>query len=127
MVKYVAEKKTERVEWEIEGESYGTADAPFIRVDGKAYRPSSIAIFCPECGEVWARRQVISHEAPRWQIRTWTCSRHGGGWLWSGWDEPWNKALPPRVLYRELEFIKRWWDAGVRTHVDLFRLTYGHR
>lgn len=96
---------------------------PFIW--GRAYTPfkcgldrhnmprRSVAYFCPQCGEVWAR--LVSDSNPKWQVITNECDRCGpphpadfwrAGSLTSLSDPDLNYALPEDLLRREVLLLK---------------------
>jgi hypothetical protein len=71
-----------------------------MSLDGTLRLVSSIAMFCPKCGEIWGN---LHHdiEGVYWQVRTTPCRKHGDGRLGCyPWPEPAGLQLyfnPERV------------------------------
>lgn len=97
----------------INGEDYGTGPATHIRIAGDFQSQSSEALFCPACGEVWARMPVEPFQP--YVVTSRICEKHGnptvgiGGTIWKGWGDRPDK-LPKKVLYRELELNIKFYE-----------------
>ena len=64
---------------------------------------SSLAYFCGQCGEIWARMLWMScfGRVEQWQVVKHPCERCGGGCLAVEGFEPLLAYLPAAVLARE--------------------------
>lgn len=98
--------------------------SPGQYADGKHFRPSSVMIFCPQCGTVWARRKVLlepdDHVGLPWQTRSVICRPCGNGSLWDAFDESWCKSIPPVLLKREMAIVEDYHALGIRTWDQYF-------
>lgn len=103
----------------IEGRYLGEVER-FIGIsdERRGMLPLSLLLYCPECGDPWARFPVEYKDG---RIATWsayahTCRKHKGlsygqrvpGSIWVGFDSDFTGALPLSVLLwevqRELDF-----------------------
>lgn len=89
----------------IHGEYFGeTVNAPGTTPAPRFEKviPQSVAYFCVDCGEVWARL-VVDDSATIWQIKTLPCSKCGIGRIWHdyGMSDLLTGALPKKLLMRE--------------------------
>jgi len=107
--------------------TYPIAETPSIALDGRVYQPDSWLIFCGHCGDVWAKRLLVSKLNDHWNIRIWPCRKCGNGSLWDAWNEPWNRSLPTALLHREMDIIKGWYDEGIRTYHQFFQYKHFRR
>ncbi len=82
------------------GRLVGGARRPYDR-RGRA-RLESLAFFCPQCGEIWARIEAADKSLP-WYAAHQPCPRHGTGSLWHSYDIGRYPILPRTLLERELE------------------------
>ena len=92
--------------WMIDGKLVCQAPIGLEYIHAQAHPPYSYAYFCPQCGELWARR-IIS-PATRWVTLTHECIRHEaprycepGGSIWKNLDTDFLKHLPKEILRRE--------------------------
>lgn len=60
---------------------------------------NNLAMFCPQCGDVWAR--IADERCAGWFAATRLCSRHGDGSFIAVWRNLFEE-LPPEVLQYEL-------------------------
>ena len=87
-------------------EYLGSSDRLPVFVHEQQQRPQSVAYFCPECGDVWARAVIEGVDYSPWSM---SCSKHPrfrslvAGSLWMDWDKDYTKAFPRAVLERELQ------------------------
>jgi hypothetical protein len=98
---------------------YPGKESPCVQMRGVDYKPESWHIICPDCGTLWATREVLP-TSKHWTVRLWPCRDCGNGSLWDAWNKPWNLSLPVELLLREMEIIKGWFDEGIRTYKDWF-------
>ena len=90
---------------------YGAAEEHKRIIHAELHEPQHYAMFCPECGEVWARMPVDGVGTPNWwRIIGGNCERHPptsryvvGGSLILNWEQELTDLLPEAVLRRELE------------------------
>ena len=61
---------------------------------------TNVALFCPDCGEVWGR--IMDDRLAGWFAQTTLCGKHGGGSFISPWRNSFEE-LPPEVLHYELQ------------------------
>jgi len=67
-----------------------------------------IAIFCPQCGELWGRRVYLyefdyqPYLAVPWRVETASCLAHGGGQLLPTGDED---AADEQLIKREFNLL----------------------
>jgi hypothetical protein len=56
--------------WTLPGIPWASSSISLERVHSELHRPSSLAFFCPERGEIWGRRAVELSDGSlaRWQI-----------------------------------------------------------
>lgn len=90
----------------------GTAQRASVWVHEQRAAPDSIAMFCPVCGEVWARFPVEATATGKQQpfhILTINCKKHPSdfslavpGSAWLSWDREFTNTFPPMMLEREL-------------------------
>lgn len=113
---------------------YFIGNTLLARGTGRDLPPRSLVIFCPECGEVWARVVETEHTRPeesKWGSNAALCIRHirSAGTRWyipgsiipalrvyaaaNGRDYPWDDLLPALILEREAKVHLQWW-AGPR-------------
>ena len=78
---------------------------------------SSIAWFCPECGEIWARAVV---EGSPFRVLTRRCGKHPARWLTDlpgslliSWLDDFNPTLPLAL-----------WQREVLLHLDCYERNY---
>lgn len=90
----------------------GSCTRSLISTSYGAFMPKSLAFFCPECGEVWARALV---DGVTFSIEYARCAKHPHpdlaspvgfpthfpGSLWKDHQHQFTNALPPEVLQRE--------------------------
>jgi hypothetical protein len=63
---------------------------------------SSEALFCPCCGEVWAR--IMQESRKEWTCQIRNCAKHGGGSFIASWRREFRE-LPPEVLTYEFNLL----------------------
>lgn len=93
------------------GNYYGSAPERQRFVHGILQDPQHYAMFCPECGEIWARMPVDGvHTSNWWRIIGGNCERHPGpsrfvvaGSLMMEWEKELQEILPDGVIRREFE------------------------
>jgi hypothetical protein len=85
-------------------------------VHGEAQHPQPYAMFCPTCGEIWARMPVDGSNR-EWRIIGGYCEQHPGasryvvhGSLMLAWEPELTEILPDEVIRREFELHMRLWD-----------------
>ena len=81
-------------------------------VHEQAAAPDSLAMFCPVCGEVWARFPVLINATGKYvpfHVLTRNCWKHASEFLlnvpgsaWLSWDREFTNAFPREMLEREL-------------------------
>lgn len=76
--------------------------------------PPSLAFFCPQCGEVWARCPIDNQ---RWTISHSPCEKCDRidiltlpGSLWRALDTEFQNALPREALLREFHLALKYLD-----------------
>jgi len=98
---------------------YGSAEARKRIIHGELQEPQHYAMFCPECGEVWARMPVEGVTTPNWwRIIGGNCRRHPGpspfvvaGSLMLNWEPELQEMLPEELLREwELPLHFEFWD-----------------
>lgn len=62
---------------------------------------ASQALFCPKCGEVWARIVIPGEQ---WTAVIRNCEKCGDGQILPPWSVPLN-TYPPRVIEREAKLL----------------------
>ena len=91
------------------GNTYlGSAEDRLRFVHAEAQQPQPYAMFCPTCGEIWARMPVDGSQR-EWRIVGGHCEQHPGpsrfvvaGSLIMVWEPELYEILPEEVLKREL-------------------------
>jgi len=91
------------------GNTYlGSAEDHLRFVHAEVQQPQPYAMFCPTCGELWARMPVDG-SSREWRIIGGYCERHPGtsrfvvpGSLILNWEPELYEILPEAVLRREL-------------------------
>ena len=85
-------------------------------VHAEAQQPAPYAMFCPTCGEIWARMPVDG-STRGWRIIGGHCEQHPGpsryvvhGSLILNWEPELTAILPDEVIRREFELHLRLWD-----------------
>jgi hypothetical protein len=73
-------------------------------------------MFCPTCGEIWARMPVGGSSQP-WRIIGGYCEQHPGpstyvvhGSLMLNWEPELTAILPDDVIRREFDLHMRLWE-----------------
>lgn len=128
MVEYFCGDRTHSVYFEVGGHIFPAMVAPNIQVDGRQYVPESWIIACQHCGEVWAKRHNTTYENVNWQFKLRACPDCGNGSLWDAWNKPWNRALPEKLILREMNLILDWYETkGVTTYIKLFEHKHRRR
>ena len=78
--------------------------------DGGVYMTSNYALYCPTCGEVWARI-TIDKPGASWNFAARPCRQHPH----SGWGQlAGTLADPPHWVGSPLAFSKDWPDGAVQ-------------
>ena len=92
----------------------GTEHMRFVHAE--AQQPQPYAMFCPTCGEMWARMPVDGSNR-EWRIIGGYCEQHPGpsryvvhGSLMLQWEPELTAILPDEVIRREFEVHMRLWD-----------------
>lgn len=92
--------------WMIDGKLVCQAPISVEFSHAQPHAPYSYAYFCPQCGELWARR-IIS-PATRWNVLTHECPKHEAprycepaGSIWKQLDPDFLNHLPKEILRRE--------------------------
>lgn len=101
------------------GATYLGSSEDHIRfIHGEAQQPVPYVMFCPACGEVWARMPVVNSMA-NWRIIGGYCELHGKsaryvvpGSLMLNWEPELTKILPDAVIRREFDLHVRLWERG---------------
>lgn len=98
-------------------ENLGSAEDSLRFIHGEAQQPQPYAMFCPGCGEVWARMPV-SGSNREWHVVNRHCEAHPGpsryivhGSLISNWEPELTAIFPDEVIKREFELHLRLWDS----------------
>jgi len=96
----------------IRGQPFGAAERGLVFIHAEACQPWSIAFFCPQCGDVWAKAEI---EGSRYHVYTHPCDKHPSrtpvwindvpGSILLPLDKDYNDALPLAVLKREFDLI----------------------
>jgi hypothetical protein len=93
------------IHFEIHGEDFGEGGYSHKHFD-------SIAIFCPYCGDIWARLKSDFHSSWRYTGRA--CDKHEQvvpfevpGTLYMKWEPQIEEAMPRVVLLREWSVYDR--------------------
>lgn len=91
------------IHFEIHGQDFGEGEY-YGRGHGGPFH--SIAFFCPECGQIWARLKSDFHTNWRWTGQT--CENHSQkypfevpGTLDMRWEPQIEEAMPRAVLLRQ--------------------------
>ena len=93
----------------------GSSEDHIRFIHGEAQHPVPYVMFCPCCGEIWARMPVVNSMAD-WRIVGGYCERHGksryaiAGSLMLQWEPELTAILPDGVIRREFELHLRLWD-----------------
>jgi hypothetical protein len=93
----------------------GSSEDHIRFIHGEAQHPVPYVMFCPCCGELWARMPVVNSMAD-WRIIGGYCERHGksryaiAGSLMLQWEPELTAILPDGVIQREFELHLRLWD-----------------
>lgn len=61
--------------------------------------PWSMAYFCRDCGNIWAR--IINDNNPKWQVRMRRCPKHGPAQLYIPFQPSYVEGMPIELLARE--------------------------
>jgi hypothetical protein len=92
----------------------GTTKRSTEIIHGAVMAPRSLAFFCPECGEIWARHYV---EGQFWQTMALACDKHPPrhpawvtGSMWIDWDKAYQLSMPMACLLREFWWHLNWWE-----------------
>jgi hypothetical protein len=92
--------------WIIDGKLIAQAPCPQEHSHAELHPPESLGYFCPQCGELWARR--IINPSTRWHVLTRECPKHQaprycepGGSVWRNLNPGFLQNLPKAVLKRE--------------------------
>lgn len=89
---------------------YGDNPRQFILVHERYLPPLSVMFYCPKCGDVWAKCEVIADDKRQsWQSYARVCrkcpmhpmSDVPAGSMYFGWDKGFNEALPKELVERE--------------------------
>jgi hypothetical protein len=99
----------------IDGKYFGQSERQLERVHETYQVPWSLAFFCPDCGEVWARCPVtVDDVQQKFRVLQSPCKKHQAlHWLPAGsltlsYDEDFSNAFPFEVLQRELLLYLDW-------------------
>lgn len=92
--------------WIINSKMLGQTPCKAEHVHSELHPPVSLAFFCPQCGEVWARRIITP--SIRWNVLTRECNKHQaprycepGGSIWINYNGDYTYNLPKPVLRYE--------------------------
>lgn len=92
--------------WIIDGKMLAQSPGAPEHIRAELHPPLSLAFFCPQCGEVWARR-IIS-PGTRWNAITHECPKHRSprycepeGSIWMNYNKDYLEHLPLEVLRYE--------------------------
>lgn len=92
--------------WFIDKQMYPPVECLRERIHNEHPPPLSLAFFCPQCGDIWARR-VITPATP-WNVLTRECRKHKAprycepeGSVWIAYNTEYVKNLPKSVLRYE--------------------------
>lgn len=99
----------------VNGEYLGSSEDPSRIVHATLTQPIPYVMFCPVCGEIWARMPVVNSMAD-WRIIGGYCEKHQPptrfmvpGSLILNWEPELTKILPDAVIRREFELHIRLW------------------
>ena len=94
----------------------GAAEDHLRFIHAEAQEPQPYAMFCPTCGEIWAKMPVDGSNR-EWRIIGGYCEQHPGpsrytvhGSLMLAWEPELTEILPDEVIRREFELHMRLWD-----------------
>jgi hypothetical protein len=103
----------------IDGQYYGSGEDKIRFVHAEAQEPMPYAMFCPTCGEIWARMPVENSQR-EWRIIGGYCEKHPGvspyvvhGSLILAWEPDLYDCMPPEMLKREFELHLRLWEKEI--------------
>lgn len=106
----------------VDGKYLGSVTREFIPSHLHQDLPAGVAMFCPLCGEVWARCPVVGKEGTNspFQVSTRVCRKHQwgshftliAGSLSLNWDAPFNNSFPDAVIKREFELCMELFPEG---------------
>lgn len=94
----------------------GSSDEHMRIVHAQLEQPAPYVVFCPVCGDIWARLPVVNSDR-EWQIRGGYCERHRQptrfiipGSLILDWEPELTAILPDAVVIREFNLHMRLWE-----------------
>lgn len=107
---------TLRRHFHIHGQYYGSGEEKLRYVHGELQQPAPYAMFCPHCGEIWARMPVDGSNR-EWVIIGGYCEQHPGpsrfvvhGSLILQWEPELYLSLSSEMIRREFEVHMRLWE-----------------
>lgn len=89
---------------------------------GAVFKPRSIMLYCPTCGDVWCRAPMLGGKGS-WLAYAVACRKHPdrigqpGGTLYQPWLMEFYNALTEGALRRELDL---WWNFYKGTENERF-------
>jgi hypothetical protein len=97
-------------------EIFGSSEDHIRFVGGEAQEPIPYMMWCPKCGEIWARMPVDGSRR-EWRIIGGYCEQHPGpstyvihGSLMLNWEPELTAILPDDVIRREFDLHMRLWE-----------------
>lgn len=99
----------------IKDQYLGSGEDHLRFVHGEAQQPWPYAVFCSECGEIWARMPVDG-SGREWAILGRHCEKHSRyshevpGSLILNWEPELYKTFSAGMLRRELELHLNYWE-----------------
>lgn len=98
------------------GNSYlGSGEDHLRFIHGEAQQPWPYAMFCPACGEVWARMPVDGSDR-EWSSMHRHCEAHSHysrevpGSLILAWEPELFKSFSPEMIEREFHLHLKYWE-----------------
>lgn len=102
----------------------GDADDHVRFIHAEAQEPQSYAMFCPICGDIWARMPIYNSRR-EWRIIGGYCEQHPGpsryvvhGSLMLNWEPELTAILPDEVIKREFEVHIRLWEKEIGRELE---------